>query len=537
MSMKTEKIGKNLYRTEFSFNKSEMTGHTLNLNVSGFSYPQSLTKEEIKSYRNSMSFGYRDLSSGATPEGIAPKPEDFIPFPFRLLSATVVAPFTWRATEFTENVLKKSVKLITDKPVFTEHYTGVDNVIGTVKSPKWVNASTENGENIPGGMDGVLLLDSKICPTICRNLMSGSLFSNSVTVVFDWKPSHEFEDPYEFRKNIGKPGSDGKMVRRVATEIHAYRESSIVYLGADPYAKLRSKDDGTLVQIEHGTTYNLSFEKEPDNVKTSYTEGKSYSISCGMSKEILSLAQGLRKIPFPGVKNLPKMNEKFIAALYKVMGIATGTDPETLTEEQLADVVKLSTGQKVVSLTGETSGGIFIMEGEDALKGLSVEGLTKDNLLSFDTNFVPKSEKDAETDKVTKLTKDVEILSKDKKRLEPLAKAGETFLQTKRKEVIRLYKAAALDKATPAVIALFENANVESLDGLLKQYTTDAAELTFKGVCKDCNSNNFTFQHSMEDEAGDKGGKAAEELSAEAVQNFVPNVDAFRQKFGKSTLY
>lgn len=530
--MKTEKIGKNLYRTEFSFNKSELQGHVLDLKLSGFNYPQALTDKEVKEYREGMSFGYQNLSPGVTPEAITPKPEDFIPFPFRLLSATVVAPFTWRATEFTEDVLKKSVNLIKDKPVFTEHYTSVNNVIGTVKNPKWVSKTTENGTIIPAGLDGILLLDSKICPVICRNLMSGSLFSNSVTVVFDWKPSHEFESDNDFRRSIGKVGADGAMVRRIATQIHTYRESSVVYLGADPYAKIRSKEDGALVQVEHDSTYNVSFEKEPEDVKNQYEKGKSYFISCGMSGSILSLAQGLRKSPKQGGKNLPAMNEKFLAALYKVMGVAEGMKPEDLTEQQLNGLVKLSEGQTVVNLSGETSGDFFIKEGENAFKGISVEGLTKTTVSDFSKNFVAISEKEAVDTKLTKLTGEVETLKKETERLEPLAKAGETFLKAKREQVIRLYKAATLDKSDAAVVKLFENADVESLDGLLKQYTTEAANVTFKGVCKDCNSENFTFQHSLEDEAENKPGKTTEELAV-----IVPSINDFRERYTKKTLY
>lgn len=530
--MRTKKIGKNLYRTEFSFSKAEAAGdsHVLNIGAAGFNYKPALAlnQSDLKTFRDTLALDYGFIDPNLNSSDIVPKPEDFMPFEFRLLSATVVAPYTWRATEFPEAVLKASTKKLENKPVFTSHYTSVDNVIGQVKNPVWSKKSTEQGKTIPAGIDGVLMIDTKIAPRVARNLLTGNLFSNSVTVVFDWKPSHSFESDYEFRESIGTLHKDGEMVRRIATVVHGYRESSVVFLGADPYAKLRSKDNGTLVQIDHEDTYNVSFSKEATEVQNDYEKGKNYFISCGFSNDVLSLAQSHDFNPFKKGKNKPKMNESVYKALLNLMGLPANTAPDTLTEANLSNLTKLTEGQSVVKLTG--SGDVFVKDGEGVFTALSSEKLTKEVVKDFDNSFVAKSELSAKETEIETLKKDKETLETKVTTLEPLAAAGEIYHKAKKEQVVSLYKAANMGKTDTAVLGLFEKATPTELDGLLKQYVTDAAELTFKGKCGACGSADFTFQHSLANDPT-PGGKKEDAESAGGM--VVPSLDELREMYNK----
>jgi hypothetical protein len=334
------------------------------------------------------------------------------------------------------------------------------------------------------------------------------LFSNSVTVVFDWKPSHNYDSQYEFRKAVGTLHKDGTMVRRIATTIIGYRESSVVFLGADPYAKMKDKKNGALVQVDYDDTYNVSFEKESEKVQNEYEKGKNYFISCGFSSETLSLAQSNSFNPFKTGKIKPKMKENVLKALLTLMGLPVDTDPANLSEAQVKQLVKLGEGQKVVSLSG--TGDIFVKGEGEKFTAITNERLTKDAISSFDDNFVAKTEFTAKTTEVETLTKDKKDLENKVKTLEPLSKIGEGFITKKRAEVIRLYKAANIGKVDNTVVGLFEKANAEELDGLLKQYVTDATELAFKGKCTDCGGTEFSFQSSLENDptpAGDVGNE------------------------------
>ena len=73
-----------------------------------------------------------------------------------------------------------------------------------------------------------MAVDAKTNPKVARGVLMGSIFSNSVTVEFEWKMSHPFENEYEFLDKIGQYGADGKMIRRVVTKILNYHKSSLI---------------------------------------------------------------------------------------------------------------------------------------------------------------------------------------------------------------------------------------------------------------------------------------------------------------------
>src|SRR5210317_758975 len=79
-----------------------------------------------------------------------------------------------------------------------------------------------------------------------------SVHSVSVTVTFEWKPSHKFEDENEFYGKLGTYDDKGELVRRVVTKIHAYHEISFVAHGADPYAQ--KIVDGKIANPEYAAT-------------------------------------------------------------------------------------------------------------------------------------------------------------------------------------------------------------------------------------------------------------------------------------------
>jgi hypothetical protein len=65
-------------------------------------------------------------------------------------------------------------------------------------------------------------------------------------VEYTWKPSHEFQDSFDFYWHLGEEISiNGKkeVVRMVAVELLEVSEGSLVWMGADPYAKRKMTDE------------------------------------------------------------------------------------------------------------------------------------------------------------------------------------------------------------------------------------------------------------------------------------------------------
>lgn len=521
----TKQIGKNHYRTAFSFDKSELFNHHLQIDMSGVKYEGGLDDAQVKDFRSNFEFDYGKYDPTIVPEALQPKPEDFIPFPFRLITATIIAGNTWRATEFPPAILKASVSKLADKPVFEQHWTSTQNLSGLVKNPVWSPQRKEGGVVIPGGIDGVLAIDSKLAPKLARSMLMGGIYSNSVTVIFDWKMSHDFSDIYEFRNKVGEMHEDKTMIRRVATKIHEYQESSVVFMGADPFAKLRG-DDGKLVHVDQVNNYHDSFSLEDDKVKNKYEKGKSYFVSCGFDKDILHLSKikysdnptTVKPIPENNKKN---MNPEIFKLILMALGLPESTTQEQFTADQAKKLVVLGDGQAIVNLSNATGATVFLRDG-DKFEGVAVSALTAENVKAFDNTFVAKALLTETQGKVTTLTVEKSNLQKQVTEKEELAKIGESFMSSKRAEVIRLYKAGT-ESPDETIIGLFEKANAKELESLLKQHVKNVAELTFKGKCQDCGSSEFTFQSSLTE----KGGEGVNNGEGEAVVAF--GIEAFRK--------
>ncbi|GAB4493369.1 MAG: hypothetical protein OHK0045_22730 [Raineya sp.] len=202
----------------------------------------------------------------------SPAPENqYVRIPFRAITATIVGGYSWKATDFSqEGVLKKATKMLVGKPAFKNHGIGdIENIIGVVESAKWTEA---NGD-VPAGIDIIFKIDASKHPNIVASLTSSppEIQSCSITVDFDWSPSHPdlYKDEngnfdyYEFLWDVGTIAQDGRMVCRVVDEIHEMYECSLVGIGADPYAKILD-ENGKPFNIDRGTIVKLSTqEKSP----------------------------------------------------------------------------------------------------------------------------------------------------------------------------------------------------------------------------------------------------------------------------------
>lgn len=494
--MNTIKIGKNKYRTRFSFTAAELQTQ-LNIEAAGVSYQMPDNPNEIAAMREVFgAAGELDFPKNPNiPADLMPKAEDFVQIPFRLLSATTVAAGTWRATDFSnESLLKASLKKLEGKPVYTEHNTSLDNWAGMVQKTMWSESSVMNGMVIPAGINGMLAIDAKSKPQILRGILAKGIFSNSVTVVFDWKPSHTFEDEYTFRRMVGSLAEDGNMIRRVVTAIHDYYESSLVFLGADPYAKLID-EGGNLVNVDKVNTYKAGLSLSSDVAKKELGENK-LSIPSALSKEVVTLSS--TKVTKSTPNNDIDMKKEVIDAILALTGLK---DANEVTVET---VNKLTLKANVEALEGYKA---------TAEKAMSLAQAVKADANDFDAfskehTFVSTTQlealKTAEA-KATTLEATVASLTTEKAELATKAALAEGIIDTQRKEVERLYKASvALTNGTPndSVIALIGKANFDELSGLAQQYGGANLSL-FKGTCVDCGSDKLSFQSSKKDDGSE----------------------------------
>lgn len=541
-------------RMKLSFSKSELKRGQLKLGNAGVMMAMPTEAEKVQEFiasfgykpdhvkpKTQFQFGWFGSSSSSNEvypdldiaKSLMPKEEDFVNVPFRMLSATVVAAGTWRSTDFTDTeVLKRAVNKLANKPVYKEHDTDLDNCVGLVKNPKFSEAFTaSDGQKIPAGLDGIISIDGKCNYKLARNVLSGAVYSDSVTVEFDWVPSHIFEGEnadYDFERNVGKI-IDGRMVCRKVVEIIDFYEVSLVWLGADPYAK-QIDTDGDLINVDNSSTYS------DDVVQTHYKKEGKYEIRLGLAKNVLSLSKFDGKFNQNSLKTGEmKITDKALEALRKKLKLADGaeiTDAHIVAIEgleesapdnsELANAVSELTGEKIEANAKPEE----ILAKLKSYKGVKTEEFSKLSAALTDLS--------AEKEKSAALQGEVGTLKADKAALEasiaemkPKVVVADSYISAERKEVKRLYNLSMGGKPVAAVEAIIEKATIEELAGLKAQYTKNVTE-NFSGKCKSCGSSEFEFKSSVHGDVNDDGSVS------NIVEQYGTDFNSIHEKYDKA---
>lgn len=293
---------------------------------------KKMTEESVASLGlfSSPSFGtyYPDVKA----EDLKPSLEEFINPTFRILSEVVVHK-SWNPIDFSMNsALKKSVPLVVNQSVKTDHEGGVHTTIGAVKSAMWEESYKADGVDIPAGINAVLSIDGKSNPRLARLILSDppGIHSGSTTVSFLWDKSHASMKEDEFWNKLGTYDKDGQMIRRVVNKVVHYREYSLVDHGADPFAQIVNKD-GKIINPKYAAT-NLSDLRKKQTIFY-YDMGESFISNSedrtipddlndndennnSSMKEILMALSAALAVPFQETDTVE--NNQLVAALTKL---------------------------------------------------------------------------------------------------------------------------------------------------------------------------------------------------------------------------
>lgn len=529
-----------LYKGKLSFNAASVrvgaTGVNLPPPTSYEAYRQSFDTP-AKDYLQCGLFGNTaEYYGNVTANDAIPKPEDYIKVPFRLLSATIVGAGTWKATDFSNaHLLQSSRHMLEGKGVYKDHETDVNNWVGIIEAVKWSEGYiTEDGVKVPAGIDGILAIDTKVDIKLARGLMAGAIYSNSVTVEFEWAKSHDLEDS-DFFNQLGKIGADGKMVRRIVTKITNFHETSLVWLGADPFAKAYAPDGG-LKHIDVSGIVNFAkskfgedkaeFGDETEDRKTFYTNSKNFEINCGIDENVLSLAKNKDNF------NKELMDKKLMAAFLLTFGKSFGITKsvEELTADEIIPHLNKLSYQSEEDKAKMAEFAKFEGKVAEFLKATNpeVESVNVSNFLEEHT-FIKTAEManltaDAKLGQEFKEVFEVKEGSYSKEQFSELktnADMGIQALQNSRDEAIRLYKISVGEENVDAkVLETYQKADIDTAKGLIKQYTKGATG-KFTASCKSCGSKDVSFQSAVvENEEGDnKGASAQVDLSVQSPKD------------------
>lgn len=431
---------------------------------------ESLDKYGLFGGSNNYATYYPDVE----PSQFNPAEDEFIEPVYRLLSACIVAK-PYNPTEFPEAVLKKAMPLLIGQTVNCDHETDIANAIGSIKEVSWQDSYKVDGVTIPGGINGVLRIDGKSNPRIARgiNMDPPSIHSNSVTVRFKWKPSHQFEKAWEFYDKLGTIAEDGTMVRRIVTEIISFMETSLVSHGADPFAQ--KVVDGKIVNPRYaGATYaafkDMSFEEASKHIYN--FDFKTYSQDEGVREDTM------KNFDLGIIHNTSRNNN---------VGNSNSNNNNNMNEELQSFLSQLF-GEDYLSLS----------EGETASIELALSRVK--NLVTENQNLSQANAQANTT--INQLREDIQRKDDQIKLNEKMATIGTAHLSSVRNSTIEAYKKLqGEDKVDQNILALLE-AETTNLETLLSLKATYDAQLNekFPLHCADCGSHNVNRASSMKED-------------------------------------
>jgi len=402
-------------------------------------------------------FGLFDVSSPnyntyypeVTEEDLNPKDSDFIEPIFRMLS-NVSVHAKYNPIYFPESVLKKSMYKLIGQTVNVEHETAVGNAIGTVKSVEWQKAYTANGIKVPAGINAVLKIDGKSNPRIARGIMMDppSIHANSVTVNFKWKKSHPELSDDEFRNKLATYDKAGNLIQKVAIDILAYHETSLVGHGADPYAQ-KIGPDGKIVLPNYAND-RASFKGDINN------DNKPQIWDWKDLKEYNEVIQNKEN----NNQNFDEMNDilRFLETFF-------GFEKESLNETNYSDIIK----------------------GVDLAKMKEAFEKSKEPLVILDLTG-----KEAIENEITTLRAFKSSIPEDLNDKISFSEVGKSATDTLRADTERLYKLTLKDgELDTNILSIIKGADYKTLQSLHKQYEK-ITEGEYSFTCKSCGSHDVT---------------------------------------------
>ena len=444
-------------------------------------------KESLSKFGLFSNIDYNTFFPDVQPKDFNPEKDEFIEPIFRLLSNCIVSK-NYNPTEFPADVLKASMPLLVGQTVNCDHETNIGNAIGSVVDVFWQEAyKTADGQEIPAGINGKLKIDAKANPRIARgiNMDPPSIHSNSVTVQFEWKPSHDFENPWEFWDRLGTYDENGQMIRRIATRIISYKETSLVSHGADPFAQLLDNKGKIINPGYASSVYNSFSEVIKEKVSSSCsavstTDYKALGEVAVMHNTSININKGEQPSPVDKNQNKNIMNKELQEFLEKLFGesmlsLAEGSSASV--ELVLTEVKKLVQDKKDLSIQ------------------------------------LTEAQKNAST-----LQEKVTNLENDAKENTSFIEMGKNHLKEVREATLASYKKiSGEEKIDTHIVNLIEN--TASLDLLISLKSTYDAQLEekFPLHCADCGSHNINRASSVSQE--EHSGKKTTAKSDEEILN------------------
>jgi len=431
---------------------------------------------------------YTTYYPDVTVADLNPQDNEFIEPIFRMLSNITVNP-NRRPIHFTTDVLKKNMYKLIGQTINIDHEMAVGNAIGSVKAVEWQNAyTTKDGIKVPAGINAILKIDGKSNPRIARGIMMEppSIHANSVTVTFGWKKSHPELDDNEFNSKMGTFDNKGVFIQRIATDIQAFHETSLVGHGADPFAQKIGKDGKIINPAYAKSRYVLSDQ----TIKESECESSIFDW-----KQFNGESFSDDKVTFIQIDdNNNNQTKEDMDKFLRLLETTFGFEVNSLTEENYQE--------KLTALNTE----LGTLKADKAKPPVPVKVLGLEGLQAIETEITTLRAFKAE----------VPVDYKDKI---TLAEVGKTAVSELKEDTKRLYKLSVeTGKEDVTILGTIEAADYKTLQAFHKQYD-QITDGKFKFTCTKCGTGENVTRASASptDTTRDVTNKTTADLVAEAT--------------------
>lgn len=398
--------------------------------------------------------------------------------PFRLLSAdSIIGAGGWNCSFFPKKVLQEAAQLWEGQVLRVDHSLSTKNIIGNVVEVWFDEGTIQNGVLIPAGVNGFFRVNREEFSKEVELLESkpSGIRATSAGVAFDFEPSHEFEDEWDFWWHCGET-INGEYVHFRVTKITEVIEQSAVWDGADPCAVMLGMEDDNLIFKYLKENRVLSEEKlKALKTKTENAAAFKSELKKTMPKGLAKFA----KLTFgnPTDSTIPKIEKT----------------TENKTEEQKEEKTDLS---KEVSLSED------LKTKEKTILALQVS-----------------LEEEKQT--VLKLQKLLSDAQQTVKENLAFATLGTGLLEKKRSYTKEVY-AKQGKELSEGIEKMIMNADFDALDDLVVMFGGKAMTIYGTPKCEECGSSTFTIRNSEHTDLPDeREGKATN--SNDALENFYLN--------------
>ena len=422
--------------------------------------------------------------------------------PFRLLSSdSIIGAGGWNCSFFPKKVLQEAAQLWEGQVLRVDHSLSTKNIIGNVVDVWFDEGFIQNGVAIPAGVNGFFKVSREEFSKEVELLTSepSGIRATSAGVAFDFEPSHEFEDEWDFWWHVGET-INGEYVHFNVTKITEVIEQSAVWDGADPCAVMLSADeDGVIFKyLKENKVLNAERLKA---LKTK-TEN-SAAFKSELKKEFPKGMARFAKLTFTNPADT--LDDTFGKGLGKIFKEG---------EEELKKLIVKNKEENNLDFKNEKGETVTELE---AIADVSQEELKKKDSRILQLQVFLEEEKQTVL-KLQKLLSDAQQTVKENL---AFATLGTQLLEKKRAYTKEVY-AKQGKELSEGIEKMIMNADFNALDDLIEMFAGEA--MTFYGVpkCEKCGSKEFTVRNSQHTDLPDeRQGKATS--SNDALENFYLN--------------